>query len=101
MFGLGERKRMEGRRGVCTVCLGIGGEWWKKKKKKGEKGIYGEREDTHSYANHELDMVLRLWVPQTVQIFEFWEVGNSVPNVPRVGSWGILSDEWWELSDEW
>ena len=42
----------------------------KKKKKKGEKGIYGEREDTHSYANREPDMVLRLWAPQTVQIFE-------------------------------
>ena len=75
---------------VCIVCLGIGGEWWKKKKKKGEKGIYGEREDTHSYANRELDMVLR--DPQTVQIFELWEVGNSV--LPRVGSWSILSDEW-------
>ena len=73
MFGLSERKRMEGRRGVCTVCLGIGGEWWKKKKK-GEKGIYGEREDTCGYGNSELDMVLRQWVPQKVQIFEWWEV---------------------------
>ena len=26
LFGLGERKRMEGQRRVCTVCLGIGGE---------------------------------------------------------------------------
>ena len=33
-----------------TVCLGIGGEWRKKKrKKKGEKVIYGEREDTRRY----------------------------------------------------
>ena len=31
----------------------------KKKKKKGEKGIYGEREDTCGYGNSELDMVLR------------------------------------------
>ena len=46
------------------------------------------RERIHT-ANRELDMVLRLWVPQTVQIFELWEVGNSVPNVPRVESLGI------------
>ena len=46
------------------------GRVMKKKKKKGEKGIYGEIEDTHSYANREPDMVLRLWAPQTVQIFE-------------------------------
>ena len=73
LFGLGERKRMEGQRRVCIVCLGIGGEWLKKNKK-GEKGIYGEREDTHRYGNHELDMVLKQWVPQKVQIFEWWEV---------------------------
>ena len=108
LFGLGERKRMEGRRRVCTVCLGIWGEWWKKRKKKGEKRIYREREDTHGYGNRELDMVLRQWVPQKVQIFKWWEVENSVPNVRGLGSWGILSDEWgvmsdenWVRSDEW
>ena len=40
----------------------------KKKKKKEKRGFMG-RERIHT-ANRELDMVLRLWVPQTVQIFE-------------------------------
>ena len=42
LFGLGERKRMKGQRGVCTVCLDIGREWWKKKKKK-KRDLWGER----------------------------------------------------------
>ena len=80
----------------------------KKKKEKKKKGIYREKEDTRGYANREPDMVLRQWVPQKVQIFEWWEVENSVPNMQGLGSWGILndkwrvtSDEWWKLSEEW
>ena len=61
---------MEGQRWVCTRVSGYWGRVMKKKKKKGEKGIYGEREDTCGYGNSELDMVLRQWVPQKVQIFE-------------------------------
>ena len=56
---------MEGWRGVSTCVFGYCGRVMEKK-----RGIYGEREDTHSYANREPDMVLRLWAPQTVQIFE-------------------------------
>ena len=41
-----------------------------KKKKKRENVIYREKEDTHGYGNRELDMVLRQWVPQKVQIFK-------------------------------
>ena len=43
LFGLGERKRTEGRRGVCTVCLGIEGEWWKKRRKRRKGDLWGER----------------------------------------------------------
>ena len=49
-------KEWRGKDGFVLVCLGIGGEWWKKK---GEKGIYGEREDTRGYGNHEPNIVLK------------------------------------------
>ena len=46
LFGLGERKKMEGWRGRENRVSGYWGRVMEKKKKKGEKGIFGEREDT-------------------------------------------------------
>ena len=41
------------------------------------------------------------WVPQKVEIFEWWEAENSVPNMWGLGNWDILSDEWGKLREEW
>ena len=46
------------------------------------------------------DMVLRQWVPQKVQMFEWWEAENSVPYGWGLGNWDILIDELGMMSDE-
>ena len=46
LFGLGERKKMEGWRGRGNRVSRYWGRVMEKKKKEGEKGIFGEREDT-------------------------------------------------------
>ena len=43
----------------------------------------------------------QVWVSQKIEIFEWWETENSVPNRWGLGNWGILSDEWRKLSEEW
>ena len=47
------------------------------------------------------DMVLRQWVSQKGEMFEWWEAENSVPYVWGLGNWGILIDEWRKLREEW
>ena len=63
-------REWRGREGFVPCVWVLGESDGKKEKKKGEKRIYREREDTHGYGNRELDMVLRQWVPQKVQIFK-------------------------------
>ena len=47
------------------------------------------------------EMVLKYGSHRKYKKIELWEAGNSVPNMPPLGSWGILSDKWWVMSDGW
>ena len=58
LFGLDERKRMEGRRGRENHVSRDWGRVMEKIK------VFMGREDTHRYGNCELDVVLRRWIPQ-------------------------------------
>ena len=83
---------------LCWVRRGF---WekqgWREKNKWNDFGASVLR----GYANRELDMVLRQWVPQKVKFFELSEVGNKCQtcHLRKLRIFSVISDEL--LSDEW
>ena len=78
------------------VCVGrVTGQWWLKEKKMKWKEL--REVDRLTILT---DKVLRQWVPQIVEIFEWWEVKTKTK---RVGyfKWWVMSNEWWVTEIEW
>ena len=88
MFGLSERKRMEGWRGVSTCVFGYCGRVMEKK-----GGIYGEREDTRGYGNSEPDIVLNSGSHEKYKFLRDVKLKTVCQNVQGLGSLDILSDK--------
>ena len=82
--------------------IGLKGKFWEKQgwREKNKWNDFGASV-LCGYANRELDMVLRQWVPQKVKFFELSEVGNKCQtcHLRKLRIFSVISDEL--LSDEW